>query len=62
MRQGDRVTLEVHNSKTNLSDWLPGAITGFACSEGNETEDRVNVKLDDGRHFMSCHPDCVKPA
>lgn len=54
-----RAEVEVWSSKKQAADWLPCTITGRMPGDISEDFSRINVRLDDGREFYGCHPNCV---
>lgn len=53
---GARVLLETRDG------WLPGAVLGSRAGFEDESFQRLDVALDDGRTVRGAHPDCVTEA
>ena len=53
LRPGARVLLETRDG------WVPGTLVGARAGFEDESFQRLDVALDDGRTFRGAHPACV---
>lgn len=58
MEKGTKIKLEVWNYKLKESEWHEGEIT--AKVSATDRDYRYHVKLNDGREFNECAPECIK--